>query len=164
MTENNNPVNPLLCMVLGDTFSASLFEYHLDPYDFISKVMLSSVFEHFTEDYTIYSQSPLYIVEKLMDEWEYKKDSIQKLNDYDYDLFSKNSSYWKESLYWFGYFLLYWKESKHLDGSKMLQYDWENVFESANVLHTQDLDYVVNLMDEIYDQKHIKEMEDIVAS
>lgn len=148
-----------ICKSLGRACQRALWTHHYDPKDFFPKLLNSVMFDNYEIDGTVYSQSPEYILDELVEELENKGESIQKLDDSSYLLEPDCIDSYSNDMYWMGYLFQYWKMSRDVTGEEILKYDIDLIFENADVLHTQSINYALDIIEEDYlkqDNNYVK--------
>lgn len=127
------------------TSNALMFERVEEKKDVVKFAMLyykSKVSKNFFHNPTIFSQSPLYVLQL------FKEELAEKGMDYEKDIPSPEIVD-TEAAYWLGYLIAYWHIVEKYDFEKLSEEDCQWLFDNYDSLHTQSCEYVYNLyMDE----------------
>ncbi len=123
---------------------AEIFEYAVEnrgyePYSFAEKWLTSDVCQKTLEfDVALCSQSKTYIL--LAFEDEYRED-LPTVN--------KQSIFFKEEMYWFGYVTAYWIVTEGITGKEIsANYNIRKIINEYDVLHTVSVKTAIDLIKE----------------
>jgi len=73
--------------------------------DFFTKLLSSNYFQNFQEDFTIFSQSPSYMLHKFIEELKENNIKLKKMTKKQ----QEGIDYYKDASYWMSYIFLTWK-------------------------------------------------------
>jgi len=119
-----------------------------DLIDFLQKTFQTNIFEQFLEDYTLYSQSELYIISKLKKELQTR--SIPTFEEASSEQVS-HPYYYKEVAYWLGYTIMYWRVLENIDLDILVNLDIQQlIYTGFEPLHTQSTEYAINAISKGY--------------
>lgn len=108
-----------------------------DLCSFADVFLRSEVFERYFTDLTVFSQSPLYVLELFEDE---RHPEIKPA--------------WREEsevAYWFGYLFAAWHLDTGISGHEIADcYDMQDIWDSYDPLHTQAIEYAFETIREGY--------------
>ena len=133
------------------TSNALMFERVEEKKDIVKFAMLyykSNVSKEFFHNPTIFSQSPLYVLQLFKEELQ------EKGMDYEKDIPSPQIID-TDAAYWLGFTIAYWHIVKNYDFSLLPEQDCQWLFDNYDSLHTQSCEYVYDLY--ISEQKGISE-------
>lgn len=132
------------------TSNALMFERVEEKKDIVKFAMLyykSNVSKEFFHNPTIFSQSPLYVLQL------FKEELAEKGMDYERDIPSPEIVD-ADAAYWLGYLIAYWHIVKGYDFSKLSEENCRWIFNNYDSLHTQSCEYVYDLFLEEKNNEH----------
>lgn len=126
-----------------------------DLIDFTLHFLKSDIYKQYFTNHTIFSQSPLYVLQL------FKEELFENNKDYD-SLIKKEEMYEEDIAFWFGYMLSEWQQDGKIDVASLTYEDLDWLYVNYDVLHTQDVKYVFDVfMEERRGQKpHYQTVED----
>lgn len=110
-----------------------------DLEDFFVKVLKTDCFARFPEDYTLYSQSDRYILNKIKKELEENGEKILPA----YEWQRQNKRYVREIAYWIGYVFMYWRHLEQVPVDTLQKVSLERMVTGYDTLHTQSVEYAI---------------------
>ena len=126
-----------------------------DLIDFTLHFLKSDIYKQYFTNHTIFSQSPLYVLQL------FKEELFENNKDYD-SLIKKEEMYEEDIALWFVYMLSEWQQDVKIDVASLTYEDLDWLYVNYDVLHTQDVKYVFDVfMEERRGQKpHYQTVED----
>jgi hypothetical protein len=118
--------------------------YNCDIVDFIEKSFLTDIFANYTEDFTVFGQSPRAIAGKILDELKKKHISVAPIKDPKFAPCDATTGFWM------GYVVMQWVFQEGITGKELFTYDFEEVYWAYDVLHTQSVNYAIDFIKKEY--------------
>ncbi|WP_294578434.1 DUF3990 domain-containing protein [uncultured Thomasclavelia sp.] len=123
---------------MGEVFEYAVGEFYYDLFSFIKIFLNTNLFERFENDFSLYFQSPRYIIETM---WQETGNKINKINDYE----KSKLFYLMHIGYWFGYFICRWKINEGITGYDILNnYDITRIILNYENLHQKSLNEIID--------------------
>lgn len=133
-------------------FEYAVKKYHYNLLDFTQKFLQSDVFDRFHEDISLFSQSPLYVVEHFLRE---EKVNV-KLNEESPGKLSLKDS--ANAGHWLGYVLCTWHIVDEITGKEILEkYDVEMIILDYFPLHCTSVSLAIDEIKREYTREKIQE-------
>ena len=128
-----------ICVIeaMSAVFYSAIYQKKFDIFDFTHKILSTDLFDRFPYDLSLFSQSPLYVIECLeMDELPPTMFPIKKHN-YKNDAEKRYISKVSE---WVGYMLASWIMIDKISGKDILEkYDIDGIINSYERLHCMSI-------------------------
>jgi len=128
------------------TLVAAVDKYQYDLKDFIEKAVTTNIFADYLDDYTMYIQEGTYIAARISEELKRRGETICKASE----LQSQTPLATNETAYWIGYLMLYWRYMEQVTPTSFLKYNFEEIIWAFDVLHTQSVEYAIEIIKEEY--------------
>lgn len=123
---------------MADIFEFAVSEMKYNVFSFTEILLKSDVFDRFPYDFSLFSQSPKYVINVLIK--EENKESILMNKKMMEDI-----NYWTETAYWFGYMVESWAIVDNIKGIDLLnKYDVKEIILSYPRLHCMSITAAVN--------------------
>lgn len=129
-------------LAITDSFAdvaETVISLNYDLEDYFVKVLKTDCFVRFPEDYTLYSQSDMYIFNKIKKELEEQGEIIHPANDWQ----RQNKRYAREVAYWIGYVFMYWRHMEPFSLDTIQKVSIERMVTGYETLHTQSVEYAI---------------------
>lgn len=140
MKDDHKDIQSGLCKSMGMMFERVAKEK--DIIDFSLYFFKSEVYERYLDDWTIFSQSPLYVLQLFKEEIETTKKST-------YDLFIKKNTRKEEDIaYWLGFLITDWRIDYEYDPKSLTKDNLIWLYLNYETLHTQSCKYVYEVFQE----------------
>lgn len=117
--------------------TAIYLNYDLE--DFFVKALKTDCFARFPEDYTLYSQSDRYILNKIKKDLTEQGETILPA----YEWQRQNKRYVREIAYWIGYVFMYWRHLEQVPVDTLQRVSLERMVTGYDTLHTQSVEYAI---------------------
>lgn len=148
---------------MSDVFYSAIYQRNFEIFDFTEKIMKTDLFDRFPYDLSLFSQSPLYVIECL--EKDELSAELLPIKTYDY----KNESekkYVADVAEWVGYMLISWVMADEIKGIDILEkYDIEAVISSYERLHCMGISAAIDeIKNDFQKDKNLHSFENIDIS
>ena len=144
--------NRALCSQLGSVFEyACKMERNLPEF---AKVFLATgMFDRYLVDYTLFSQSPLYIYEVFSELEEFNTIPEDKTAILDTD-----------AGYWLGYLFVEWHQLHGVTGADILKHNIKYMYTFYDILHTQSIPVAIDrIIEDEYDiDAHVQGEQELI--
>ena len=128
-----------ICVIeaMSAVFYSAIYQKKFDIFDFTHKILSTDLFDRFPYDLSLFSQSPLYVIECLeTDEFPATMTPIKKYNYKSDD----EKRYISNVSEWVGYMLASWIMIDKISGKDILEkYDIDSVINSYERLHCMSI-------------------------
>lgn len=140
MKDDYSDIRHALCASMGMMFERVVDQK--DLIDFSLRFFKSDVCKRYPDDWTIFSQSPLYVLQLF-------KEELQEKTGKSYDTLIKQSDkYEKDVAYWFGFLITDWRVGYDFDTSSLTRDNLIWLYINYDTLHTQSCKYVYEVFQE----------------
>ncbi len=140
MKDDYSDIRHALCASMGMMFERVVDQK--DLIDFSLRFFKSDVYKRYPDDWTIFSQSPLYVLQLF-------KEELQEKTGKSYDtLIKQNDKYEKDVAYWFGFLITDWRVEHDFDPSSLTRDNLIWLYVNYDTLHTQSCKYVYEVFQE----------------
>lgn len=140
MKDDYSDIRHALCASMGMMFERVVDQK--DLIDFSLRFFKSDVYKRYPDDWTIFSQSPLYVLQLF-------KEELQEKTGKSYDTLIKQSDkYEKDVAYWFGFLITDWRVGYDFDTSSLTRDNLIWLYVNYDTLHTQSCKYVYEVFQE----------------
>ena len=144
MKDDYSDIRQGLCRSMGMMFERVAEQK--DLIDFSLLFFKSDVYRRYPDDWTIFSQSPLYVLEL------FKEELLEKEGP-SYDALIRDSNrYEKDIAYWFGFLVTDWRVEYGIDPSSFTRDNLTWLYLNYETMHSQSCSYVYEIFQEEKDQ------------